>query len=106
MKKIERESVLCIWYNIPCPIRFEFQQRGIVSEIVKPKSETGSLFGEMLSSLKAVIPPDLQILPAYCNVCPIRKGKEENKVVRELDGEKRRNHKESCKEVEGSGEIR
>jgi len=99
MKKIERESVLCVWYDILCPIRFEFQQRGIASEIVKPKSETGSLFGEMLSSLKAVIPPDLQILPAYCNVCPIRKGKEENKVVRELDGTEGRNHGENKAKV-------
>jgi len=78
--KKKSDEIQCLWYQeIECPIRKEFEKRGLINQIIRPKSEAGSLFGDMLSSLKNIIPPDLQILPAYCNICHFRKEKEAKK---------------------------
>jgi len=71
-KKVSKENE-CVWFkNIECPVRVCFHENKQFNAIVKPKDEIGQAMNSMIGALTQAIPPELQVLPQYCNVCHIR----------------------------------
>jgi len=70
----------CVWFSdIDCPIRKVISEKEQVNKTIKPAEDSGGLFDMMGNMMKAV-PMELTILPAYCNICHLRKERVEPKI--------------------------
>lgn len=69
----DKTEIQCVWFSdIDCPIRTILDNKQKVNKAIRPKQDDGGLFG-MIPNMMQQISMDISVLPAYCDICHLRK---------------------------------